>query len=543
MVSLAGIGGRVWYCRTSHGPPPLIGSGPGALANAKTRAARVRSSRQSQAASKRICTRCLHLPQRIARQARDRPLSALSRSLQLEVSRVATTPDCTRGQSSMRAAAVIILLAVGRVSGDGFLATHISAPPCMWSVWAGTACTPLLRLRGGAFKRRRPGAEEGAAGEDVPEVLVSVPPERWADEVEKLRLRKEELKEVFRRTRARTDAQALLLAQDNFARSRRAIQRLAAETDALKRPRTTVHAHIKSETKLDAERSSRVISQVPGGGHADPDSRALKERELAVLHELEQPITEAWQQARGQGMERAETTAPGAASEPALAPSEIDESTMQQWTAGLAKALSRQTQTSTADHPPALSQVDDAIKKLRAEAARGEASAEDVRDRKELVARSAAAALAPLAHDEAAAAALPQAAGPRRPVSRHDPRGVLWRSSVHCLLTKRGSGEPRGASILRPSRLPWGTARPQKEDQGGMGRDWDGASTWNQSLETQAGGRMVREERQGGAVEQEQQPAKEPASVKQQLASIAAAIASLQVSFLSCAFQAVATLF
>ena len=77
MVSLAGLGGRVWYCRTSHGPPPLIGSGPGALANAKTRAARVRSSRQSQAASKRICTRCLHLPQRIARQARDRPLSTL----------------------------------------------------------------------------------------------------------------------------------------------------------------------------------------------------------------------------------------------------------------------------------------------------------------------------------------------------------------------------------------------------------------------------------------------------------------------------------
>ena len=76
-----------------------------------------------------------------------------------------------------------------------------------------------------------------------------------------------------------------------------------------------------------------------------------------------------------------------------------------------------------------------------------------------------------------------------------------------------------------------------------MGRAWDGASTWNQSLESQAGGQMVREERQGGAVEQEQQPAKEPASVKQQLASIAAAIASLQVSFLSCAFQAVATLF
>ena len=436
----------------------------------------------------------------------------------------------------MRAAAAIILLAVGRVSGDGFLATHTTAPPCIWSVWAGTACTPLLRLRGGALKRRRPGAEEGAAGEDVPEVLVSVPPERWADEVDKLRLLKEELKEVFRRTRARTDAQALLVAQDNFARSRRAIQRLAAEADALKRPRTTVHAHIKSETKLDAERSSLVISEVPGGGHVDPDSRAL-------VQELEEPISETWQEARGQGMERGESTAPGAASEPALAPSEIDESTMQQWTAGLAKALSRQTQTSTADHPPALSQVDDAIKKLRAEAARGEASAEDVRERKELVARSAAAALAPLAHDAAPAAALPQAAAPRRPVSRHDPRGLLWRSSVHCLLTKRGSGEPRGASIVRPSRLPWGTARPHKD--GGealMERHWDGASTCNKALQSQAGGRMVREERQGGAVKQ-QQPAKGPASVKQQLASIAAAIASLQVSFLSHAIQAVVTLF
>ena len=75
-----------------------------------------------------------------------------------------------------------------------------------------------------------------------------------------------------------------------------------------------------------------------------------------------------------------------------------------------------------------------------------------------------------------------------------------------------------------------------------MERHWDGASTCNKALQSQAGGRMVREERQGGAVKQ-QQPAKGPASVKQQLASIAAAIASLQVSFLSHAIQAVVTLF
>ena len=71
-------------------------------------------------------------------------------------------------------------------------------------------------------------AKKGTGDLDSGHVLDGVPQQDWPSHVEMLRLRKEELKGAFRRTRSREDARALLVAQDTYARARRILSSAAA---------------------------------------------------------------------------------------------------------------------------------------------------------------------------------------------------------------------------------------------------------------------------------------------------------------------------
>ena len=65
----------------------------------------------------------------------------------------------------------------------------------------------------------------------VPSALSGVPVEQWEEELERLRIRKDERKTAFRRTRARSEAQDLLRAQDDYARSKRFLSQVCERVE------------------------------------------------------------------------------------------------------------------------------------------------------------------------------------------------------------------------------------------------------------------------------------------------------------------------